>query len=173
MPPTDSWKRCRSQSDSEQTTINLFLNLSEEAQKFEQSVAISAPSLTKARFFKLKASINISTLPVECTDIRLQLCFQSSIMIAFCIEFYYSTTLLYCLAVLCYKNVWQAWICQRELKRGLFQADWRLSFSIVYILSFLACQGRIKPMECIAPYKTTLLLLYLLLLLLLLLFLNS
>ena len=30
------------------------------------------------------------------------------------------------------------------------------------LFSFLACQGRIEPMECIAPYKTTLLLLVLL-----------
>ena len=50
---------------------------------------------------------------------------------------------------------------------SLFKANLRLTFSIVYIppkmlfLSFLACQGRIEPMECIAPYKKTLLLLLL------------
>ena len=42
-------------------------------------------------------------------------------------------------------------------------------FNLVYpskmlLFSFLACQGRIQPMECIAPYKKTLLLLLLLLL---------
>ena len=54
---------------------------------------------------------------------------------------------------------WTTMACQRELKCCLFQAHYILTFSIVYIppkrplFSFLACQGRIEPMECIAPYK--------------------
>ena len=40
-----------------------------------------------------------------------------------------------------------------------------LQHYVLCFLSFLACQGRIEPMECIAPYKKTLLLLLLLLLL--------
>ena len=61
---------------------------------------------------------------------------------------------------------------QRAQALSLSSGLSRPTFSILHILpkillfSFLACPGRIEPIECIAPYKTTLLLMIIILYLL-------